>query len=95
VSPGLWFALCGLAGAAAGMLNAFLTAYGTHRLLEGRRVSLFVLSSLLRIGLFAILPVALAMRVPSPWTIASFFGGFFTPLALYAILLGRTLKRKT
>lgn len=72
-------------GGACGVANALLTLYGNERLLEGRGVGAFVISSFPRIGLFGIVPVVLALKVPGFWTLACYFAGFFAPLALYGL----------
>ncbi|HEV2261398.1 MAG TPA: hypothetical protein VGR69_03800 [Candidatus Rubrimentiphilum sp.] len=87
-----YFALVLLAGGGAGILNGWLSMFGNERLLERRNVPAFVLSSFLRLCLFGIVPVALALRVPSLWTLAWYFIGFFTPLGLYGFLLHRALR---
>jgi hypothetical protein len=86
-----WFALALVAGGIAGIANTLLSMHGNERLLERRNVAAFVLSSFVRIGLFGIVPVVLAVRAPSFWTLGSYFAGFFTPLA---ITVGLTCKRK-
>ena len=83
----LWFAAAAVLGGIAGILNALLSMYGNEKLLERRSVPLFVLSSFVRIGLFGIVPVVLAVRKPSLWTLGWYFLGFFTPLALSGILV--------
>lgn len=88
------FALVLLAGGAAGIANAFISMYGNERLLDRRNVAIFVLSSFLRLCLFGIVPVALAVRVPSFWTPLWYFIGFFTPLGLFGVLLRRADTRK-
>ena len=88
----LWFpcfALALVVGGAAGVVNMLLSMHGNERLLERRSVAAFVLSSFVRIGLFGIVPVVLAVRIPSLWTLGCYFIGFFTPLALSGILLHR------
>ncbi len=90
----LTFALALLAGGAAGIANAFLSMYGNERLLDRRSVGAFVLSSFLRLCLFGIVPVALAVRVPSLWIPLWYFAGFFTPLGLFGVLLRRADTRK-
>lgn len=84
-----WYALALVIGGAAGMANTLLSMHGNERLLERRNVAAFVLSSFVRIGLFGIVPVVLALRAPSLWTLGCYFAGFFTPLALSAGLLRR------
>ena len=86
-----WFALALGVGGLAGMANTLLTTHGNERLLERRNVAAFVLSSFVRIGLFGIVPVVLAVRAPSFWTLALYFAGFFTPLA---VTVGLNCKRK-
>ncbi len=80
-----WFGISLFAGAIAGIANTMLSAYGNERLLDRRSVAAFVLSSFVRIGLFGIVPVILAVRAPSIWTLGWYFIGFFTPLALSGI----------
>ena len=86
-----WFALALAVGGVAGIANALLSMYGNERLLERRSVAAFVLSSFVRIGLFGIVPVVLAVRAPTFWTLALYFAGFFTPLA---VTVGLNCKRK-
>jgi hypothetical protein len=94
-----WYPVPGLAlavGGLCGIANSLLTMYGNERLVDGRSVGTFVLSSFLRIGLFGIVPVVLALRAPSVLTLGSYFTGFFTPLALYGIALRRAdMQEKT
>jgi hypothetical protein len=90
----LWFPWFGLAlavGGIAGIANTLLSMHGNERLLERRSVAAFVLSSFVRIGLFGIVPVVLAVRAPSLWTLALYFAGFFTPLA---VTVGLNCKRR-
>jgi len=86
-----WFGLALAVGGTAGIANALLSMHGNERLLERRNVAAFVLSSFVRIGLFGIVPVVLAVRAPSLWTLALYFAGFFTPLA---VTVGLNCKRK-
>ena len=88
-----WFALALAAGGAAGVANTLLSMHGNERLLERRSVAAFVLSSFVRIGLFGIVPVVLAVRVPSVWTLGCYFIGFFTPLVLSGILVHLRVHR--
>ena len=76
------------------MANALLSMAGNERLLERRNVPVFVLSSLVRLGLFGIVPVVLTLRVSSLWTLGCYFIGFFTPLALYGLSLQSAYRRK-
>jgi hypothetical protein len=75
-------------GILCGIVNALLTMRSSERLVDHRSVSIFVLSSVLRILMFGILPVGLALHGPW-WSLASYFAGFFTPLALFAASVGR------
>src|SRR5579862_8763324 len=59
-----WYAGALAAGGVAGVVNAQLSMYGNERLLERRSVVAFVLSSFVRIGLFGIVPVVLAVEKP-------------------------------
>ncbi|MBV9646426.1 MAG: hypothetical protein JO043_03085 [Candidatus Eremiobacteraeota bacterium] len=76
-------------GVGCGVLNALLTMRSNERLLDHRGVAAFVLSSVLRIVVFGIVPVGLALGGPW-WTMAVYFAGFFTPLALFALSVART-----
>ena len=89
------FALALLVGGAAGIANALLSMFGSERLLDRRNVPAFVLSSFARLCLFGIVPVALALRLPTLGTLIWYFAGFFTPLGLYGLLLKRAYARKT
>lgn len=89
-----WFAFALAVGALAGAANALLSMHGNERLVEGRNIGFFVLSSFVRLCLFGIVPVVLALRAPSLWTVASYFIGFFLPLALFGIGLKRAYRRK-
>jgi hypothetical protein len=80
-----------VAGAVCGVINAFLTMRGNERLVEHRSVAVFVLSSILRIGVFGIVPVEFALHGPA-WTIGAYFVGFFTPLALYTVIVARAVR---
>lgn len=84
-----WQALALAAGGASGVANALLSMRGNERLLERRNVGAFVLSSLLRLGAFGIVPVMLVLKNPSIWTLGAYFAGFFTPLALGSYLTYR------
>lgn len=88
-----WLGLSLAVGGVAGVLNAQLSMHGNERLLERRSVAAFVLSSFVRIGLFGIVPVVLTVEKPSPWTLACYFVGFFTPLAVTGILVHRRDRR--
>ncbi|MHB8238774.1 MAG: ATP synthase subunit I [Vulcanimicrobiaceae bacterium] len=70
-------------GGICGIVNALLVMRGNERLAESSAASGFVLSSFLRIAVFAIVPVALALRGPW-WAMVVYFAGFFAPLAVYA-----------
>lgn len=88
-----WFALALAIGGVAGTANMLLSMHGNERLLERRNVAAFVLSSFVRVALFGIVPVLLALRAPSGWTLGCYFAGFFTPLAIYAGLLHARERR--
>lgn len=76
-------ALSEVAGTVCGLGNALLSMRGSERLLQHRSVAAFVLSSVLRIAVFGIVPVGFALHGPW-WTMATYFIGFFTPLIIYA-----------
>ena len=79
-------------GGLCGVLNMWLAMHGNERLAEHRSIGAFVFSSFLRVGLFAIVPVWLALHGPW-WTFAAYFAGFFTPLVLYMFSVRRAFKR--
>jgi hypothetical protein len=81
-----WYAIALAVGGAAGIGNALLSMHGNERLVERGNITAFVISSFVRIGLFGIVPVLLAVRAPSVWTLGWYFIGFFMPLALSGIL---------
>ncbi len=78
-------------GTGCGIANALLSMRGNERLVDHRSVASFVFSSILRIGVFGIVPVEFALHGPG-WTMAAYFIGFFTPLALYTVLVARAVR---
>jgi hypothetical protein len=78
-------------GTACGILNALLVMRGTERLAGHASVGTFVFSSILRIVVFGVVPVEFCLHAPW-WTFGIYFVGFFTPLALYAMLVARELR---
>ncbi len=78
-------------GTFCGLANALLSMRGNERLVDHRSVSSFVFSSIMRVALFGILPVEFALHGPA-WSMGAYFVGFFTPLALYAFLVARTVR---
>jgi hypothetical protein len=78
-------------GTACGLANAFLTMRSNERLAQHRSSSVFVLSSILRIVVFAIVPVEFAVHAPV-WTMGAYFIGFFVPLALYTVFVARDFR---
>jgi hypothetical protein len=91
-AAGLQLALGGLVG----VLNMLGTMRANERLLEGRsNRAMFALNAQLRIFAVGILPVAIAVRLGSFWSIGLYVIGFFTPLALYAIAYHRTVRQGT
>jgi hypothetical protein len=88
------FAALALAsGGVCGVFNALLTARSSERLLDTRGVGLFVLASVVRIGVFGIVPAVLALR-GSWWSMAWYFAGFFLPLAMFALGAQRAFERR-
>ena len=75
-------------GAVCGVLNALLSMRANEGLVGARGVAGFVLSSVVRIFVFGIVPVGLSLHGPW-WTMAAYFAGFFTPLALFALSVRR------
>ena len=82
-----------VAGGICGVLNMLLTMHSGERVVDNRKAGTFVISSFLRIAVFGIVPVAFAALGPW-WSMAWYFAGFFTPLALYALTVGRAFKRE-
>ena len=92
----LWFVspLCAVAlgtGTMCGLCNALLSMRSNERLADHRRSAIFVISSMLRIVVFGIVPVEFAVHGPA-WTMLAYFVGFFTPLGLYTMLVARALR---
>lgn len=86
-------ALALVAGGICGVLNILLIMRAGERVVETGNRGTFVFSSFLRIVVFGIFPVAFAAAGPW-WSMASYFAGFFLPLALYAITVGRAFRRE-
>lgn len=79
-------------GGLCGIGNMRLMMLGNERLADRQDSRIFVLSSFLRLGLFGIIAGILAIR--GPWyAMGLYFAGFFTPLALYALMLRRVYER--
>jgi hypothetical protein len=78
-------------GTACGLANAFLTMRSNERLAEHRSSAIFVISSILRLVVFAIVPVEFAVHGPV-WTMGVYFLGFFVPLALYTALVAHAVR---
>jgi|HubBroStandDraft_4_1064222.scaffolds.fasta_scaffold1705510_2 hypothetical protein len=76
------------AGVLCGIVNALLTMRTSEWLVDRGRVAPFVLSSVLRVVVFGIIPVGFALHGPW-WAMATYFAGFFTPLALFARSVAR------
>ncbi len=78
-------------GVACGIANAYLVMRSNERLGAHRSVGVFVFSSMLRIFVFGIVPVELALH--GPWTaMLTYFIGFFMPLGCYAALTARFIR---
>lgn len=80
-------------GGICGVAGAVLLARGNERLVDRGNVRFFVLSSFLRIAIFAIVPVGLAVRGPV-WSMALYFAGYFTPVLFFAAAAPRAFERK-
>jgi len=89
----LWGAFALTVGGICGIGGALLLARGNERLVDRGNVRSFVLSSFLRIGVFAIVPVGLAVRGPV-WSMALYFAGYFTPVLFFAAAAPRAFERK-
>ncbi len=87
-------AIAAVFGTGCGIVNALLSMRGNERLADHRNVGFFVLSSILRIVVFGIVPVEFALHGPW-WTMAPYFIGFFLPLALYAVIAAASLRTGT
>jgi hypothetical protein len=72
------------AGLFCGYLNLRLLTAAGRRLLESGSSKSFVLSSLSRVGVFAIVAVAFAAAGPW-WCGLLYIAGLLTPIALYAV----------
>ena len=88
-----WGAFALAVGGVCGVSGALLLARGNERLVDRRNVRSFVLSSFLRMVVFAIVPVGLAVRGPV-WSMALYFAGYFTPVLLFAAAAPRAFERK-
>ena len=81
-------------GGVIGVLNMLGTMRANERFLEGRsNRAMFALNAQLRIFAVGILPVAVAVRFGSFWTIGLYLIAFFTPFALYAIAYHRNVRQ--
>jgi hypothetical protein len=89
----LWGAFALTVGGICGITGALLLARGNERLVDRGNVRSFVLSSFLRIAVFAIVPVGLAVRGPV-WSMALYFAGYFTPVLFFAAAAPRAFERK-
>ncbi|MBV8479379.1 MAG: hypothetical protein JOY72_03665 [Actinobacteria bacterium] len=78
-------------GAICGIANALLSMRSGERLVDHRSVGFFVFSSVLRIFVFAIVPVGFARAGPW-WSLVTYFFGFFMPLAINAVSVGRAVR---
>ena len=82
-------------GGVLGVLNMLAMMRQNERLVEGRSSrAIFVLNAQVRVFAVGILPIAVAVRLGEYWTVALYFIGFFTPLALYAIEYRRSIQRE-
>jgi hypothetical protein len=89
-----WFPIPAVAlatGGLCGILNALWVLRGIERTMRTQGAGSFVLSSLLRIGVFGIVPVAFAAIGPW-WAMFWYFAGFFLPTVVYAHSIGRSSK---
>ncbi len=77
-----------IAGVLCGFLNLKLLTAAGERLAESGASKAFVFSSLLRVGLFAIVAVVFAAIGPW-WSGLLYIAGFLLPLALYAAGVAR------
>jgi hypothetical protein len=81
-------ALALVVGVLCGLLNALVSMRSNERLIDHRSALIFVLSSVLRVFVFGILPVGFVLHGPW-WALGTYFVGFFTPLALFAAAAAR------
>jgi hypothetical protein len=84
----LFAALAIAAGLFCGYLNLRLLTAAGERLADSGATKSFVLSSLSRVGVFAIVAVAFAVVGPW-WCCLLFIAGLLTPIASYALRLVR------
>ena len=80
-------ALALVVGVLCGILNALVSMRSNERLIDHRSALIFVLSSVLRVFVFGILPVGFVLHGPW-WALGTYFVGFFT-LALFAASAAR------
>jgi hypothetical protein len=78
----------GVVGLACGAINLRLLLGSARRLADGGTSKAFVLSSLSRVGVFAIVAVAVAAAGPW-WNGLVYIVGLLLPIALYAARAGR------
>jgi hypothetical protein len=89
VARAIIFAVAALAaGLFCGYLNLRLLAAAGERLADSGATKSFVISSLSRVGVFAIVAVAFAVVGPW-WCCLLFIAGLLTPIALYAVRVVR------
>ena len=97
VVTALWSPKLGLdlvLGGACGLGNMWLVMRNNERLLSGRRSrGVYGLVNLVRILGVGIVPVFSAMTGPW-WSMGVALAGFFTPLALYAVAVGREFSTR-
>ncbi len=90
-----WTGVDLLIGGACGVANMLLLMRANERLLNGKgTIGRRKGSGMVRIVSFAAIPVLIASRGPW-WIMGVYFGGFFLPLALYALELQRHYRRET
>lgn len=96
VLTALWSPILGfdlVLGGACGVGNMWLTMRNNERLLVGRRsLGVYGAVNLIRILGVGVVPVFSAVTGPW-WSMGVALAGFFTPLALYAVALGREISQ--
>jgi hypothetical protein len=78
-------------GGLCGLANAYDTMRTSNRLLDRRNVLAFWTGGIVRVVVFALVPVWITAKGPF-WAFGVYFAGFFAPLGLYALQYGRDIR---
>ena len=82
-------------GGVCGVINTLLVMRANERLLEGRTsMGAHIGGTFIRLFVFGAVPVYTATIGPL-WGMGVYFAGFFTPLALYVVVIQRRYKTRS